>query len=246
MKLEQQFFVGAHDVDREKKVTNRALLEMLSDISMMHGVKSGQTKAEGKSLVSWVVVGWYVKVYKRPAMFSTLRAVTWATDYTKVRAGRDYIIYDEDDNVVVKGTSRWIAVDVDTGRPLRITSELADAFDPEPDELVFPEFSFPSIRNVDMDVAETREVEIDRTMFDYNGHVHNSVYLGIAEQILPEELYLRGFGELIITYKQEITAEDPVVLEYSHQGEDYVVVIRRKSDGAIHAVINFRKVGTTA
>ena len=242
MKLEQQFFVGAHDVDHEKKVTNRALLEMLSDISMMHGVRSGQTKVEGKSLVSWVVVGWYMKVYKRPAMFSTLRAVTWATDHTKVRAGRDYIIYDEEDNVVVKGTSEWIAVDVDTGRPMRVTSELAGPFDPEPDELVFPEFTFPAIRNVDMDVVETREMEIDRMMFDYNGHVHNSVYLSIAEQTLPEELYLRGFGEVIITYKQEITAEDPVVLEYSHQGEDYVVVIRRKSDGAIHAVIYFREV----
>ena len=58
MKLEQEFFVGAHDVDREKKVTNKALLEILSDISMLHGVKSGQTKTEGVSPFSWVVLGW--------------------------------------------------------------------------------------------------------------------------------------------------------------------------------------------
>ena len=51
MKLEQEFFVGAHDVDRDKKVTNKALLEMLSDISMLHGVKSGQTRTEGLSPV---------------------------------------------------------------------------------------------------------------------------------------------------------------------------------------------------
>ena len=240
MKLEQQFFVGAHDVDFEKKVTNKSLLEMLSDISMMHGVRSGQTKVEGRSLVSWMVLGWRMKVYKRPTMFSTLRAVTWVGDYSKVRAGREYVIYDEDDNVVVKAVAEWVALDVDTGRPMRITPELADPFEPEMGDVLFPDYKFPIIRNIDMDIADTRQMEIDRMMFDYNGHVHNSVYLSIAEQILPEELYLRGFDEIVITYKQEITNQDPVLLEYSPQGSDHVVVIRQKSSGMIHAIITFK------
>lgn len=38
MKLEQSFFVGVQDVDAEKKITNKALIEMISNISMLHGV----------------------------------------------------------------------------------------------------------------------------------------------------------------------------------------------------------------
>ena len=240
MKIEQQFFVGAHDVDFNKKVTNKALLEMLSDISMLHGVKSGQTKTEGKSPVSWVVLNWRMKVFRRPSMFSTLRAVTWVRDYTKVRGGRDYIIYDEEDNVVVKATAEWVAMDVGTGRFLRLTSELMAPFDPEPDEINFPDFHFPAARSVDLEVLDAREMEVDRMMFDYNGHVHNSVYLNMAEQILPEELYLHGFNEVLITYKMEITTEDSVLLEYSRQGEEHVVVIRKKDDRKIHTVITFK------
>ena len=240
MKLEQKFFVGAHDVDHEKKVTNRALLEMLSDISMMHGVKSGQTKVKGKSLVSWVILGWRMEVYRRPTMFSDLRVVTWVGDYTKIRASRDYMIYDEEDNEVVRATAEWAAIDVDTGRFLRLTPDLVDPFEPELNDRVFSEFSFPDVRNIDADIIETREMEIDRMMFDYNGHVHNSVYLSMAEQILPEDLYKRGFDEIVISYKLEITGEDPVLLEYSRQNKDHVVAIRKKTDSKIHAVVIFK------
>ena len=237
MKLEQKFFIGAFDVDVEKKVTNKALLEILSDMSMLHGAVAGHTKTDGKSDISWVVLGWRMKVYRRPSMFSTLRAVTWARDYTKVRAGRDYIIYDEDDNIVVKATAEWVALDVQTGRFLRITPELMEVFDPEPENINFPEYKFPSMRRFATEVQISSEMEIDRMMFDYNGHVHNCVYLNLAEQILPDEQYRHRFKEVVILYKLEITTQDKVLLEYSVEGDDCMVAIRQKSDNKLHALV---------
>ena len=52
MKLEQSFFVGVQDVDARKRITNKALIEMISNISMLHGVVAGQTYTEGTSPVS--------------------------------------------------------------------------------------------------------------------------------------------------------------------------------------------------
>ena len=239
MKLEQTFFVGAFDVDAEKKITNTALLEILSDMSMLHGAVSGQTKTDRKSDISWVVLGWRMKVYRRPNMFSTLRAVTWARDYNRVRAGRDYIIYDEEDNVVAKATAEWVALDVPTGRFLRITPELMEPFDPEPENINFPDYTFPNLRQLDKgrDVVISGEMEIDRMMFDYNGHVHNCVYQNLAEQILPEEQYRRRFNEVVILYKLEITTQDKVLLEYSVEEDRHVVAVRQKSDNKLHAVV---------
>lgn len=237
MKLEQHFFIGAHDVDDGKKVTNKALLEILSDMSMLHGVKAGQTKTDGRSDISWVVLNWRLQVYRRPSMFSTLRAVTWVRDYTKVRAGRDYLIYAEDDELVVKATAEWVALDVPTGRFLRITPELMEPFDPEPEHINFPEYKFPSLRHLDHDIADRREMEIDRMMFDYNGHVHNSVYLNLAEQILPEEIYHHRFREVVILYKLEITTQDKVLLEYSFRNDEHIVAVRQKEDEKLHALI---------
>ena len=58
MKLEQTFFVGAFDVDAEKKITNTALLEILSDMSMLHGAVSGQTKTDRKT-VGVFILHWH-------------------------------------------------------------------------------------------------------------------------------------------------------------------------------------------
>jgi len=240
MKLEQKFFVGAFDVDAEKKITNAALLEILSDMSMLHGAVSGQTKTDRRSDISWVVLGWRMKVYRRPNMFSTLRAVTWARDYNKVRAGRDYIIYDEDDNIVVKATAEWVALDVATGRFLRITPELMEPFDPEPENITFPDYQFPSMRQIEKSETEEQisgEMEINRMMYDYNGHVHNSVYQNLAEQILPEKLFRRRFNEVVILYKLEITNQEKVLLEYSVEEDRHIVAVRQKSDHKLHAVV---------
>lgn len=240
MKLEQKFFVGAFDVDGEKKITNAALLEILSDMSMLHGAISGQTKTDRKSDISWVVLGWRMKIYRRPNMFSTLRAVTWARDYNRVRAGRDYIIYDEDDHIVVKATAEWVALDVPTGRFLRITPELMEPFDPEPENINFPEYTFPSLRQIDKsgtDVRVSGEMEINRMMYDYNGHVHNCVYQNLAEQILPEEEFHHSFNEVVILYKLEITTQKKVLLEYSVEGDQHIVAVRQPEDRKPHAIV---------
>lgn len=240
MKLEQKFFVGAFDVDDEKKITNAALLEILSDMSMLHGAVSGQTKTDRTSDISWVVLSWRMKVYSRPNMFSTLRAVTWARDYNKVRASRDYIIYDEDDTIVAKATAEWVALDVPTGRFLRITPELVEPFDPEPEDHLFPDYEFPSIRQLEKtetDVKISNEMEINRMMYDYNGHVHNCVYQNLAEQILPEEQFHHRFDEVVILYKLEITTQKKVLLEYSVSEGRHVVAIRQPSDHKLHAIV---------
>jgi len=114
-----------------------------------------------------------------------------------------------------------------------------EPFDPEPENAVFPEYVFPNLRLLDKgrEVIASGEMEIDRMMFDYNGHVHNCVYQDLAEQILPEEQYRRRFNEVVILYKLEITTQDNILLEYSVEEDQHIVAIRKKSDNKLHAVV---------
>ena len=131
---------------------------------------------------------------------------------------------------------------METGFFMKMTPELLAPFDPEPEEILFPGFSFPAIRKIDVDVDLQQEIEIERMMFDYNGHVHNSIYVNLAEQILPEELYYHRFNDVEIIYKLEITSCGKVLLEYTKQEDRHMVVVRRKDDRAIHAVVYFSDV----
>ena len=239
MKVEQEFFIGVLDVDAEKRVKNTALLHILSDMSMYHGVVAGHTKPDRKSDISWIVLNWIMKVYRRPTMFSTVRAVTWARDYTRTRATRDYIIYDEEDNIVAEAISEWVALDVATGKLLRLTPELVAPFEMEPESKTITDYEIPSLRHIDSNVQIRGEMEINRMMFDYNGHVHNSVYLDLAQQILPEEQYHHKFKEVVILYKHGITTQDKVLLEYSVEDDRHIVAIRQESDNQLHALVIF-------
>ena len=218
MKLEQSFFVGVQDVDARKRITNKALIEMISNISMLHGVVAGQTYTEGTSPVSWLVISWKLIVYDRPRMFSTLRVQTWAQQHTKVKANRDYIVYDEQDRIVARATAVWVPIDVESGRFLRVTPEHMAPFEPEPEEQNFPDYSFPPLRKFEMPVLQSLEVTADRSMVDYNDHVHNSNYMDLANLVLPEEVYQSSFDDVMIIYKQEIICGDRLCLEYSEDG----------------------------
>lgn len=237
MKLEQEFFVGVQDVDANKRVTNKALIEMISNISMLHGAVAGQTYAEGVSPVSWLVIGWKLKVYDRPKMFSTLRVQTWAQTYAKVKANRDYIIYDESERIVAKATAVWVPMESESGRFIRVTPEHMEPFHPEPDEQNFPDFSFPALRKFELPVLQRLEVTADRTMIDYNQHVHNSNYLNLASLVLPEDVYRSIFDDVMIIYKQQIRCGDRVSLEYSEDGGKHYVAVRSVPGGGLHALI---------
>ena len=161
MKVEQEFFIGVLDADAEKRVKNTTLLKIFSDMSMYHGVVAGHTKPDRKSDISWIVLNWVMKVYRRPTMFSTVRAVTWARDYTRTRATRDYIIYDEEDNIVAEAISEWVAVDVATGKLLRLTPELVAPFEMEPESKTITDYEIPSLRHVCIDPADCRDLYED-------------------------------------------------------------------------------------
>lgn len=240
MKLRQDFFIGVQDVDQDKKLRNHALLEMLSDISMLHGVKAGQTSTDGRSMVSWIVLGWRVKVYQRPAMFSTVSAYTWAQKHGHIRAGRDYLVCDMNGEKIAEATSEWTPIDTKTGKFLRITPELIGAFDPEPEEVNFPEYKLPAMRRFAMEPDAVREIELNRAMFDYNRHVHNSIYLVLAEQILPEEVLQGRINEFEIVYKMEITKAQSVHLEYKREGNIHTVAIRSTGDDTLHSVVRMK------
>ena len=109
----------------------------------------------------------------------------------------------------------------------------------EPESKTITDYEIPSLRHIDSNVQIRGEMEINRMMFDYNGHVHNSVYLDLAQQILPEEQYHHKFKEVVILYKHGITTQAKVLLEYSVEDDRHIVAIRQESDNQLHALVIF-------
>ena len=231
--------INGQDVNHDKLVTNKTLIELCSNITMYQGFLCGHTSVEGISPVSWIVMGWKMEVLKRVRMFSAVSVETWIQSSSKVRILRNYAIYDERKDLIAKAAGEWVAVDGITGNFIRITPALLDPYDIREDRNCFPGYRFPALRNTDLPVTDTKTVIPGLQMVDYNGHIHNSEYVNLAGEIFPRGLTC---DETEVIYRTQILPNEPVLLELSCDEEKHTVAVRSPKDHSLHALVIFKNV----
>lgn len=100
-------------------------------------------------------------------------------------------------------------MDINRRRPVRITPEIMDRYESEPETHVFTE----KVNRIDP--PDTGYIEIPynilRRDVDYLGHMHNISYLDAAYDVMPEE-YFNGpqFNFVSIEYRKELLRNDEV------------------------------------
>ena len=237
MLAKQKFFVGLQDVGEGNRISNKALIEALSNAANVHGLMVGQSTGEKDiSHLSWVVLNWKLKVTDRPGACEIIEVATWGRSYKGLVAGRDYEITDSKGKVIGKATSEWVAINPDTGRPIKLKPEQIEGYQMEEGRVNFPDFRF-SKQVPEMTVLNRIEFKVIKSMIDMNGHVHNASYIDLAEEVLPEGIDKLLFNDIEVCYRKEIKPGETVIIEYSKNLEDYYVIIKDRTDGSVHSVI---------
>lgn len=234
------FYVGVHNVGERNELTNKAILEALTDVSNLHGLTIGQSmKDRERSHLSWMVANWKLKVIKRPKVCETFIARTWAQKYSKAHAFRDYDLLDETGDVCALATSKWILTSTETGSLLRLSPEIMEPFRPEPDRVNFPDFTFMRPERMTFPAQRKAFVKVNRYMIDYNGHVHNPAYLDLAAEVMPNDLWRKHFNQLEVDYRKEIRLGETVQLVYGEADGTHYVQLKSEDGSILHAVVAF-------
>lgn len=238
MQLTQNYFIGIQDVGANNKMSNRALLDALTNTATLHGnlVKQGISHW-GDTHFTWMILNWKVDIYARPKDCETILVKTWARDYTKLLAYRDFEVFTNEGTLIAKATSKWAAINLDTGRIERISKELMDPYEPETDHPVFPGFSFEKSSEEDFREENKITFPICKAMIDCNNHVHNTAYLDIALEVLPDEVEETSFQHLEVTYKKEIKPSGKVSVSYGHTKGCHEVHIKNIDETELHCII---------
>ena len=237
MQLKHDFIVWMEDVRGDLQITDKAILEILGDMAMLHGMRIGQgINTRHIHHLVWMTLNWKLKITRRPKAGETVTAVTWARDYTRVQAFRDYLILDEAGNELLRATSNWVLLDDRTMSILRLTPEVMDPYEQEPDHEAFPGFSFRRPPKDGPEVLAEIEYPILRAMIDENGHVHNTCYLDMVREVLPADVDPESLNDLESAYKKEIKPDTGhVTVTYGREGEKHVVRILDPADRSLHA-----------
>lgn len=235
MIYEEKMKIGIEDVGKNNCITNKAILRILENISSYHSDKVGygllDTERNG---LTWILLDWKVQILKRPKYGDELLVKTWGRNPKKVSIGRDYEIYNENKELCVIGTSKWALIDIQSKKLARMTQEAVGKYEIE-EKSVFEELEIEKA-NIPGQFIATCTFKPTRRNIDVNGHIHNTHYLELAYEALPEEVYQdRPYNNFRINYKKEIKLNDKITCAYAFENNKHIIIF--KNEDTINSIV---------
>ena len=133
-----EFAVPPDAIDQQGHVSNLAYVAWMQDVAIEHSAAAGWPMERYLQLgAGWVVRSHFIE-YLRPVFAGERLAVhTWVPRFDQRSQPRRYLFVRGDDRrLVAEAETRWVFVDLATGRRRPLPPELLDAFEPMPDEHV--------------------------------------------------------------------------------------------------------------
>lgn len=232
---------GLKDIGKNNLIKNESILEILENVAGEHSSKVGYGVLDiERTSASWILLEWKVKIIKRPIYSEELKVKTWGRYFQKAYTYRDFEIYNSKGELCVIATSKWALIDINTHTIMRLTEDIKNLYKPE-EISVFEEEILSKI-NIPEEYTNKIEYTVGRKDIDINNHMHNTYYLNLAYEALPEEVYNNGpYNEFRITYKKEITLGDTVNCQYSMNDNKHTIVISDENKKIINAIIELIK-----
>ncbi len=233
--------IGLKDVWKGNKVSNKAILEFLENVAAYHSDMVGYgINTSEETGVSWILLDWKVKVIKRPEYGKTLDIHTWSRKILKFYAYRDFEIYDDENNLCVIATSKWLLINNKTGKIEKVEEKMANSYESETSKSVFEEHDIEKLK-APLHYENSIIYQTRRKDIDIIGHMHNLYYLDLAYEAMPEEAYnMRPFDEIRIMYKKEIKLGEIVNCKYSYENNKHIIVIQSEDEKTLHAIIELK------
>ena len=119
---------------------------------------------------AWILVAWQICVNRIPEMNEDVVTKTWPTSFKTFFGTRNYVLESKDGETLVYANSIWTYLDIDAGRPTKISQELIDIYGEEPE---FPMEHAPRKIPVGEGGREEEKFRVYRYHLDTNNHVNN-------------------------------------------------------------------------
>ena len=237
MFIEHDFYVGLRDINTSKELSNTALLSYLEDVACMHSEIAGfgvNNMDEVKR--TWILLSWKIKVIKRPKFNDTIKVRTWSRLIDKFYAFRDFEIYNQNKEIIGIATSKWIFIDTEKGKIVKVTDEVSKKYEQE-DKSVFEQIDLEKLEAPN-NFIKKEDYKITKNMIDVNNHLHNIYYLDVAKEVLADDI--KEPSEFEVMYKHEVKLGETVKSIYSKEKDYHYLNIKNENETDIHAIIRLR------
>ncbi len=225
-------------LEKDAHLGNRAILEYFENIAGRHADTLGNGVNDIPAThTAWILLDWKVKVLRRPAYGEELTVTTWSHSIERCFGNRYFTIEDEQGRMCVAASSKWVLMDTEKWSIVRVDDKLAEKFGSEPERQLPIDPTLGRLKPP-AEYSFCTPYTVQRRDIDLFGHVHNTNYLDLAYEALPEEVYAqRPFDSVRITYKKEIRLGEKLILKYACVDGKHTVAITSDGGDTLHSIV---------
>ncbi len=203
MRFERDYFIHYYDSDLKRSATISSIMRYFEDIAILHSenVNLGIDYYTNHHAV-WMLYKWDIRIKKMPLFKENIKVRTIATSMKSFHAHRYFDILDEQGEQIVTANSMWLFINTDTKKPIKISDDMFEGYDVNPDNMAELELGEIGILE---NIVVSKEFNVRYNDIDTNKHVNNIKYVDWALEVVPEDLLLNySLTRLKVNYRKEI------------------------------------------
>ena len=223
--------IQAHEVDFTNRLRIDSLFILLQDTAAAHAdlLNLGYKALIGHNF-AWVLSWAEVEVDSLPRFGEEIKIKTWPKKKYKLYSLRDFYIYSNNDQIIIKATTAWLPINMKTKRIIDTSSlpalinyqENASAINKLPEKITEP---------------DKREFVFSRQMrytdLDLNQHVNNIQYIKLIMDSYSKEQYQKSeLKSIAINFVSESKYNDEIEIYKSIEGPEESGIIEGVNKGS--------------
>jgi len=220
MPFEFKATINYRDLNKNWKPRLDALTSYLQESAIAHSEKLGfNADYMHKNNCAWILNKLSIEMNELPKLRDEITITTWSREIHTVKAYRDFNIF-LNEKLIGRASSLWVFVDTGTKKLKRIPDEVRNIYGEEKiSNGICPD-------RFDLNPAElkksnliTKEHTLRYTEIDTNGHLNNTSFFNLLEDILIENFMDFKVQSLDICFKSEVTYDQKVIrIGLTHDG----------------------------
>ena len=231
--VKRSYPLRVSDFDRHQRILPSSILDLFQEIAGVHADMLG---VSGPQLLEknlcWMITRSRFEILKQPELYKSVIVKTWPIESHRIELDRDYEIYSEEGELLIRGTSAWVVMDItDRASPKLV---MARDFDLGLDEyLTERTFERAYGRVVYNGIACDSPYEYTPayTDLDMNGHVNNAKYASFTLNAVEGMLGERQITDVRIDFSKEILLGETVrIHSETKENEDGTLTVSARGE----------------
>ena len=213
----QEIRLKNRDVDMHRRLRTSRLFELLQEAAIAHteALGMGREKTLDRGLL-WVVTLQRAEIARMPEYDELIRVESWPGETMHVLFPRFYSLETFEGESLVKASALWTLVDSKTRKMVF----------PERNGIVIEEertgyeIGLPSPPKA-IGCPNNRNFTVPFSFVDLNGHMNNTGYFDLAEDMIGESAKGRQLKEISTEYSSEIKIGESMELKWGNEYDLY-------------------------